>query len=242
MRILVVESDPALGTFLQRGLNAEQYAVDLASEDAEAHLLAAEVDYDAAILDLNFAPANGVSSLQSLRAARSDLPILVLISRARIAERVQLLDLGADDLVIKPFALSELSAHLRALFRRRHRVPEAVLCVDDLEMNRLERTVRRGGRSIELTPKEFSLLEYLMRNPGKQVTRAQIIEHVWNLECDTMTNIVDVYINYLRKKLDAESQRKLIRTVRGVGYQIEGAAIAPQIAAPERAKAYAGSL
>ena len=124
-------------------------------------------------------------------------------------ERVQVLDLGADDLVFKPFSFSELSARVRALLRRGNRTPEAVLRIEDLELSRVERTVKRGGRTIELTPKEFALLEYLMRNAGQRVTRAQIIEHVWNLSFDTMTNVVDVYINYLRKKVDACSERNV---------------------------------
>jgi two-component system copper resistance phosphate regulon response regulator CusR len=131
-----------------------------------------------------------------------------------------MLDLGADDIVRKPFAFSELSAHVRALLRR-GRTSDAVLRIEDLELDRMERRVKRAGRTIELTPKEFSLLEYLMRNAGQRITRAQIVEHVWNLSFDTMTNVVDVYINYLRKKVDAFSDRKLIHTIRGIGYQFQ---------------------
>jgi two-component system copper resistance phosphate regulon response regulator CusR len=146
----------------------------------------------------------------------------VLSSRGRSEDRVQVLDAGADDIVLKPFAFSELSARVRALLRRGGRSPETVLHVEDLELNRVEHKVKRAGRTIDLTPKEFSLLEYLMRNAGKPVTRAQIVEHVWNLSFDTMTNVVDVYINYLRKKVDASSDRKLIHTVRGIGYLLQG--------------------
>lgn len=237
MRILLVENDPALGTFLQRGLIAEQYEADLTPDANEAGAFAAQREYGAAILDVDAFGSGGPALLRCLRDASRQLPIVVLSDRARIEERVQLLDLGADDLVAKPFAFSELSARVRALLRRGSRSPETVICVGDLELNRLEHTVKRGGRSIELTPKEFSLLEYLMRNLGKQVTRAQIIRHVWNLESDTMTNIVDVYINYLRKKVDADCERKLIRTVRGVGYQVQ-----PGTAAPEHARAAAGAV
>ena len=130
------------------------------------------------------------------------------------------LDLGADDYLVKPFAFRELSARVRALLRRGNRPPELSFQVEDLEMNRVDRTVRRGGRRIELTPKEFALLEYLMRNAGRAVSRPMIIEHVWNFSFDTMTNVVDVYINYLRKKVDEGFEQKLIHTVRGVGYQI----------------------
>ena len=221
MRLLVAESDPALGTFLQRGFDAEHYAVDLTHDGEQAKSMAQQHDYDLAILDLNLPGPDGLEVLQHVRAKRQRLPILILASRNQPQERAQVLDLGADDLVLKPFAFSELSARVRALLRRGVRAPESVLCVEDLELNRVERTVKRAGRTIELTPKEFSLLEYLMRNAGQRVTRAQIIEHVWNLSYDTMTNVVDVYINYLRKKIDASSELKLIHTIRGVGYQLK---------------------
>jgi len=134
-----------------------------------------------------------------------------------------MLDSGADDLILKPFVFSELSARMRALLRRGANTPDAMLRVHDLELSRIEHIVKRAGERVQLTPKEFALLEYLMRNVDQCVTRPQIIEHVWNLSFDTMTNVVDVYINYLRKKVDAGSQRKLIRTVRGSGYQMQGA-------------------
>ena len=148
--------------------------------------------------------------------------MLVLTARSRVEDRVKGLDLGADDYLTKPFAFAELSARLRALLRRADRPPDMVLRVKDLEMNRAERTVRRAGQPIELTPKEFALLEYLLRNAGRCVTRAMIIEHVWNLSFDPMTNVVDVYINYLRNKVDRGHVTKLLRTVRGVGYQLGG--------------------
>jgi DNA-binding response OmpR family regulator len=221
MRILVAESDSALGTFLQRGFDAEHYVVDLTADGKEATSMAQKQNYDAAILDLNLPDADGLEVLRDVRARQQQLPILILTTRTRPEDRVQVLDLGADDLMIKPFAFSELSARVRALLRRGGRVPEMTLRIDDLELSRLDHTVKRAGRRIELTPKEFALLEYLMRNAGAKVTRAQIIEHVWNLSFDTMTNVVDVYINYLRKKVDASSERKLIHTIRGVGYQLQ---------------------
>src|SRR5580704_19606745 len=221
MRILVAENDPALARFLERGFDAEKYAVDLTTDQEEAKCLAQERNYDAAILDLNFPGPDSLDILRAVRARQQQLPILILTSRTRPEDRVQVLDLGAHDLVLKPFAFSELSARVRALLRRGNRAPETILRVDDLELSRVDHTVKRAGRKIELTPKEFALLEYLMRNAGAKVTRAQIIEHVWKLSFDTMTNVVDVYINYLRKKVDAASDRKLIHTIRGVGYQLK---------------------
>jgi two-component system copper resistance phosphate regulon response regulator CusR len=221
MRILVAESDTALGTFLQRSFGAEDYGVDLTADGEEAKSMAQQQVYDAAILDVNLPSPGILEVVRDVRAKRQLLPILVLSNRTRPEDRVQVLDLGADDIVLKPFAFSELSARVRALVRRGGRSPETVLQVEDLELNRIEHKVKRAGRTVELTPKEFSLLEYLMRNAGKRVTRAQIVEHVWNLSFDTMTNVVDVYINYLRKKIDASSDRKLIHTVRGIGYLLQ---------------------
>jgi DNA-binding response OmpR family regulator len=231
MRILVAEQDEALGTFLERSFDAENYAVDLAADGEAAKSLAESREYDAAIFDLNLAVPEGMDILRQVRLRRETLPILVLSNRTRPEERAQALDLGADDLVVKPFAFSELSARVRAMLRRGARSGDVILRVADLELNRVERTVQRAGRRIELTPKEFGLLEYLMRNAGTRVTRAQIIQQVWNLSFDTMTNVVDVYINYLRKKVDAECEMKLIHTIRGVGYKLEAARAASRGAA-----------
>ena len=222
MRILVAESESALGTFLERSFEAENYAVDIAATAPEVKTLVESREYDVAILDLSLGSDESLDVLRLVRAKRGQLPILVLTYRTRPEERAQVLDLGADDLVLKPFAFSELSARVRALLRRGGHAPDTLLRIDDLELSRVERTVTRGGKRIELTPKEFALLEYLMRNAGVRVTRAQIIENVWNLSFDTMTNVVDVYINYLRKKVDAAPEKKLIHTVRGVGYQLQG--------------------
>jgi DNA-binding response OmpR family regulator len=187
MRLLVAESDPALGTFLQRGFDAEHYAVDLTQNDEQARAMVQNRDYALAILDLQLSGDNGVELLRDVRAQREELPILILTSQSRIQDRVYFLDIGADDFVLKPFAFSELSARVRALLRRGGRGQEAVLRIEDLELNRVERTVKRAGRTIDLTPKEFSLLEYLMRNAGRRVARAEIIRHVWNLSFDTMS-------------------------------------------------------
>jgi DNA-binding response OmpR family regulator/outer membrane protein OmpA-like peptidoglycan-associated protein len=209
MRLLVAENDPALATFLQESFDHEHYTVDLTHESEEAKKWVEERDYDLAILDLNLARDDGTQVLQFARAKRRELPILVLSGRNRAEDRVQILDLGADDLVLKPFSFSELSARVRALLRRGGRAVETVLCIEDLELNRVEHSVKRAGRAIELTPKEFGLLEYLMRNAGQRVTRAQIIEHVWNLSFDTMTNVVDVYINYSSAQIDKRKAGQL---------------------------------
>jgi two-component system copper resistance phosphate regulon response regulator CusR len=171
------------------------------------------------ILDLNLPIISGTEVLQKVRTANTDLPILILTATDEVAERVACLDAGADDYLTKPFSFSELSARIRAVFRRKNRPGHAFLKVADLELDYLQRTVHRGGRTIELTPKEFRLLEYFMRHPGRRITRNMIIEHVWKLSPDTMTNVVDVYVNYLRKKIDEGSSVKLIRTIRGVGYE-----------------------
>jgi DNA-binding response OmpR family regulator len=220
MRVLVVEDEKGVASFVKKGLESEHYAVDVVAEGEEARFMAEEFDYDLLILDLNLPGIDGLEVLRQIRAKKPSVPVLVLTARSRVEDRVKGLDWGADDYLTKPFSFSELSARSRALLRRSSRPTELTLSVDDLEVNRVERIVKRGGRRIDLTPKEFTLLQYLMRNAGRRVTRAMIIEHVWNFSFDTMTNVVDVYINYLRKKVDEGFARKLIHTVRGVGYQV----------------------
>jgi DNA-binding response OmpR family regulator len=222
MRVLLAEDDKAVANFIQKGLTAEQYAVDVSGDGEEAQYMLEQFDFDLLILDLGLPQLSGLEILKRLRAAKRSLPVLVLTARSRVEDRVKGLDLGADDYLTKPFSFAELSARLRALLRRADRPHDLVLRVEDLEMNRAERTVRRAGRVIELTPKEFALLEYLLRNAGRCVTRAMIIEHVWNLSFDPLTNIVDVYVNYLRNKVDRGHARKLLRTLRGAGYQLGG--------------------
>ncbi len=220
MRILVAEDDQPVASFLKKGLEAEHYAVDIVPDGQEALYMAEEYDYDLVLLDLVLPKLDGLQVLRQIRNRKKNLPVLVLTGRARIEDRVKGLDLGADDYMVKPFAFRELTARVRALLRRGDVPGVFKLQVDDLEMNLVERIVRRGERAIELTPKEFALLEYLMRNQGRAVSRPMIIEHVWNFSFDTMTNVVDVYINYLRKKVDGGAEKKLIQTVRGVGYRI----------------------
>lgn len=224
MRVLIAEDDAALAKFVSQGLEAEHYTVDVYSDGEQAGAAAHEIDYDLIILDLNLPTLDGVSVLRQLRAKKPTLPVLVLTQRSRVEDRVQCLDTGADDYLPKPFSFSELSARIRALLRRSHLPSQSVLAIDDLKLDRIEHRVERSGRRIDLTAKEFALLEYLMRNTGRCVTRAMIIEHVWNLTFDTTTNVVDVYINYLRRKVDDGHPTKLIHTVRGVGYEINGTA------------------
>src|ERR1022692_2660355 len=209
MRILMAEDDAALASFVRQGLQAEHYTVDVAEDGERARAMGSEIDYDLVILDLNLPRVDGVAVLRHLRLKRPTLPVLVLTLRSRVEDRVQCLDTGADDYLPKPFSFSELSARIRALLRRSHLPSESVLVVEDLKLDRVEHRAERAGRRIELTSKEFSLLEYLMRNAGRQVSRAMIIEHVWNLTFDTTTNVVDVYINYASSQVDKRKVGKL---------------------------------
>lgn len=174
------------------------------------------------ILDLNLLAGGGLDVLRKIRAKKPDLPVLMVTSASAAEERVRLLDAGADDSLVKPFAFEELAARIRAVLRRGNRPGRAVLKVDDLEIDRVAHAVQRAGHAIDLSPKEFALLEFLMRHEGQAVTRTTIVEQVWKLNFDTMTNVVDVYINYLRRKVDSGYDRPLIRTIRGIGYQIGG--------------------
>jgi two-component system copper resistance phosphate regulon response regulator CusR len=213
MRILVAEDDPALAGFVKKGLEAEHYAVDLSGDGEQARAMADELDYDLVVLDLNLPRVDGVAILRQVRAHKPSMAILVLTGRNRVEDRVECLDLGADDYLAKPFSFSELSARIRALLRRSHLPAESVLAVEDLKLDRVERRVERGGRRIELTSKEFALLEYLMRNAGRRITRAMIIEHVWNLSFDTCTNVVDVYVNYSTSQVDHRRVGKLAMAI-----------------------------
>jgi len=226
MRVLIAEDDIALASFVRKGLEAEHYAVDLATDGEQARAMATEFDYDLLVLDLNLPRADGVVILRHLRTRKPSLPIVVLTGRSRVEDRVQCLDLGADDFLAKPFSFVELSARIRALLRRSHLPAASVLSVADLKIDRVERRVERAGKRIDLTSKEFGLLEYLMLNAGRRVTRVMIIEHVWNLSFDTTTNVIDVYVNYLRRKVDDGYGKRLIHTVRGVGYELSAREVA----------------
>jgi DNA-binding response OmpR family regulator len=209
MRILIAEDDEALARFVRQGLESEHYTVDAFKDGEQALSAALACDYEMVILDLNLPKLDGVGVLRQLRVKKPSLPILILTQRIRVEDRVQCLDTGADDYLGKPFSFSELSARIRALVRRSHLPSESVLTVADLKLDRVQHLVERGGLRIELTAKEFSLLEYLMRHAGRDVTRSMIIEHVWNLTFDTTTNVVDVYINYASAQVDQRKVGKL---------------------------------
>jgi DNA-binding response OmpR family regulator len=194
--------------------------VDVALDGEQGARMASDVDYDLLVLDLNLPKLDGISVLRAVRPGKPQLPVLVLTARPRVEDRVYALDSGADDCMNKPFSYSELSARVRALLRRGRPTVQSILQVADLQLDRVERKVQRAGRNIELTTKEFALLEYLMRNAGRRISRSMIIEHVWNISFDPSTNVVDVYINYLRKKVDEDASQRLIHTIRGVGYEL----------------------
>lgn len=220
MKILVAEDDLPLAEFLQQRLQQEQFAVQIATKRIEAQQLALDQSFDLVLLDLNIEGALGLDALRAIRARKPDLPVMLLTSNGVLEDRIRGLDAGADDYLSKPFAFAELAARIRALLRRGSRPSQTVLHVADLKLDRLTHTVQRAGRSIDLSPKEYALLEFLMMRPGQPVSRSAIVEQVWKLNFDTMTNVVDVYINYLRRKIDSGYDRSLIRTIRGVGYQI----------------------
>ena len=216
MRILVVEDDARVASFIQAALGQEGHAVDTLPDGNVAGVQAATVDYDAVVLDVMLPGRSGFQVLRDIRARKVSLPVLLLTAKDGIEDRVAGLDAGADDYMVKPFALAELSARLRALLRR-GAPRESVLRVLDLEMDTVRRTVRRDGRLIELKPKEYALLEFLMRNPDRPLTRSLIIEHVWNIHFDSVSNVVEVHINSLRNKIDRNFGVPLIHTIRGVG-------------------------
>ncbi len=222
MRILVAEDDAPLAELFHQRLQEEQFAVQVVSDGREAQKMASNQSYDLVILDLNLPGTGGLDVLGEIRAKKPDLPVLIVTDASRVEERIRGLDAGADDCIAKPFAFAELAARIRAVLRRGNRRARAILQIDDLELDRINRTVRRGNRNIELSPKEFCLLEFLMRHEGQPVTRTAIVEQVWKLNGGNGTNIVDVYINYLRRKVDSGYDQSLIRTIRGVGYQIGG--------------------
>jgi DNA-binding response OmpR family regulator len=221
MYVLVVEDERRLAQLVRRVLEEEGHTVDVAYDGEEGLQMALEGTHDVIVLDIMLPEINGLDVCKSLRANRVDTPVLLLTALDSVDDRVRGLDAGADDYLPKPFAFQELMARLRALSRRRvqPRDPQE-LNVDDLTLDLRRRRAQRDGRSIELSPKEFSLLEFLMRNQGRVVTRTQILDHLWGYDFATDSNLVDVYVAYLRRKVDKDTSNKLIRTVRGVGYAL----------------------
>ncbi|HVZ24317.1 MAG TPA: response regulator transcription factor [Vicinamibacterales bacterium] len=220
MRVLVVEDDAKIASFVVKGLKQEGYAVDHAADGDTGLALASATSYDAAIVDIMLPGLDGLSLVRRLRAARGDVPVLFLSARATVEDRVKGLQAGGDDYLTKPFAFAELSARLQALIRRASRAPEATrLTAGDVAMDLVARTVTVAGRPVELQPREFALLEYLLRHAGRPVTKVMILEHVWDYSFDPQTNVVDVLMSRLRSKVDPEKTR--IETLRGVGYVLK---------------------
>jgi DNA-binding response OmpR family regulator len=232
MRVLVVEDDRALGAFLKVGLESEGHAVDWVEDGDAALVHSAEQRPDLVVLDLSLPKRDGMEVLAAMRARHDDASVLVLTGRNELSARLECLNLGADDCLLKPFSFFELAARCRALLRRREQFADPVLRHGDLQLNRIERKVQRGDRAIDLTAKEFALLEYLLIHRGECVSRSQLLAEVWQMSVETGTNVVDVYINYLRRKLDTgelhEASESLIQTVRGTGYRLGSVATQPK--------------
>jgi len=218
MRILIIEDEKKVAEFTRHGLKEEGYAVDVAYEGEEGFFLATTNEYDLVILDIMLPKLDGISLCKKMRSEEIDIPILMLTAKDAVKDKVKGLDAGADDYLTKPFAFEELLARTRALLRKRYHHQNTRLQIDDLVLDPLIHKVMRDGREISLTAKEYALLEYLMHNAGTVVTRTMIAEHVWDINFETFTNVIDVYINYLRNKIDRDHACKLIHTVRGRGY------------------------
>ncbi len=222
MKVLVIEDDPTVGQFVKRGLEEARYTVDLVADGEEGEALAKSQPYDLVVLDLRLPGRSGQQVLRNLRSRDFEKPILVLTAQDAVDAKVETLRAGADDYVTKPFAFEELLARVEALARRPRAIVSPRITVADLEVDLDAREVKRAGQHIELTPKEFLVLEYLARHAGRVLSRTLITEYAWGYHFDPGTNIVDVVINHLRKKIDAAHDKKLIATVRGVGYVLKG--------------------
>jgi len=221
MRILLVEDEKKIAAFMKRGLKEEGYAIDVAGDGEEGHFLASTNEYDLIILDLMVPKMDGLTLCRKLRQENNETPILMVTAKDSVNDKVTGLDSGASDYLTKPFSFAELLARVRALLRRRKNQESTKLKAGDLELDLLSHQVHRGGQKIEVTAKEFALLEYLLRNAGVVITRTMISEHVWDINFDTDTNVIDVYVNYLRRKIDDGHKQKLIHTIRGRGYMIK---------------------
>ena len=221
MRILVIEDEVKIAQLVKRGLKEEGYAVDVAGDGEEGHFLLSSNEYDVIILDLMLPKIDGLTLCRTLRKEGNQTPIIMLTAKDTVKDKVKGLDSGADDYLPKPFAFEELLARVRVLLRKKDGRVQTQLKVEDLCLDLLTHKVTRGEREIDLTVKEYALLEYLMRNAGNIVTRTMISEHVWDINFDTFTNVIDVYINYLRNKIDSGFENKMIHTVRGKGYLLK---------------------
>jgi len=220
MRILIVEDDHRIAASIKKGLEQEKYAVDVSYDGEGGYDLASSENYDLLILDLMLPKIDGMQICRQIRQGNNDVPILILTAKSQVEDKVSGLNCGADDYLTKPFAFEELLARIRALTRRPKNVVDSVLEVDDLTMNTINYEVKRSGKSISLSGKEYALLEVLMRHPNQILTKEQIINHVWDYEADVLPNTVEVYIRNIRNKIDKPFKSKLIQTVRGFGYKI----------------------
>jgi heavy metal response regulator len=221
LRVLVVEDEQGVSQFLMQGLTEAGYVVDVASDGDEGRQYALSVEYDALVLDIMLPGIDGISLLREIRDRGVKTPVLLLTARDHVGDRVHGLDAGADDYLVKPFEFAELLARIRALLRRPVLAANPVLRLSDLELDAIRHQVRRAGKAIDLTPREFSLLEFLLIHQGQVLTRTQIIEHVWDVHYSGDTNVVDVYIGYLRRKVDRDFEPALVHTVRGFGYRLD---------------------
>lgn len=221
MRILIIEDEKKVADFIKRGLKEEGYSVDVAFDGEEGHFQASSSEYDAIILDLMLPKIDGISLCKKLRADKINVPVLMLTAKDSVKDKVTGFDSGANDYLTKPFSFEELLARIRALLRKSETATPTKIQISDLILDLLTHKVTRTSKEIILTNKEYALLEYLMHNPGSIVTRTMISEHVWDINFDTFTNVIDVYVNYLRNKIDKGHKKKLIHTIRGRGYMIK---------------------
>lgn len=222
MRILIIEDEHRLANIIKRGLSEDGFAVDVAYDGAEGKYMAElnAKEYDAIVLDLNLPKIDGLTLCKYLREQKIEIPILILTAMDSVEDKVRGLDLGADDYMAKPFAFSELRSRLNAIIRRRQSDSSPVLKIADLVLDPAKHEIRRAGKLISLSPKEFGILEFLMRNHGQVVTRTKLIEHVWDYNFDSLSNVVDVFVAAVRKKIDKNSSVKLIHTIHGIGYKL----------------------
>ena len=221
MKILVIEDEKKVASFLKKGLEQEYYTVDVANDGRSGLNLALSEEYDLIILDIMLPVIDGITLLKEVRKEKDETPILMLTAKGNVEDKVEGLNSGADDYLPKPFAFEELLARVRALIRRKDKIKNTVLSIDDLTIDLQTHKVKRGENDISLTPKEYSILEYLLRNKNHVVSRMKLTEHVYEYQFDPDTNVIDVYINKIRNKIDKDSDRQLLHTIRGIGYMIK---------------------